>query len=62
MPKVTKVMCQLNPMLRYLEPYTADIVSFANSLGSAANSYDAIGHTIRLIPVINETALLGAPK
>ncbi len=62
LPEVRKVLCQVNPMLRYIEPYKADIVSFVTSLGSAANSYDAIGHTIRLMPVVNETALMGLPK
>jgi len=30
-------------------------------LGSAANSYDAIGHVIRLTPVLTENALVGLP-
>lgn len=62
LPQVDTVLCDVNPMLRYIKPYIREIVSFAGSLGSASNSYDAIGHTIRLLPVINETALLGAPK
>jgi phospholipid/cholesterol/gamma-HCH transport system substrate-binding protein len=62
MPNVKKVLCQANPVLRYTEPYIADLTSFLVSLGAAANSYDAIGHTIRLMPVVNESALLGAPK
>ncbi|HYF24391.1 MAG TPA: MlaD family protein [Baekduia sp.] len=61
LPRIDRVFCQANPALRYLKPYIQDIISFATSLGAAANSYDAIGHTIRLMPVLNESALMGAP-
>jgi phospholipid/cholesterol/gamma-HCH transport system substrate-binding protein len=65
LPALKRVFCQANPALRYLKPYIADFVSFATGLGAAANSYDAIGHTIRLMPVVGnlgENNLLGLPE
>jgi hypothetical protein len=62
LPQVDRALCQLNPMIRYLKPYTNDIVSAATALGSSANSYDAIGHVIRLTPIVNEEELVGLPK
>lgn len=61
LPKLDRVFCQVNPMLRYLKPYIGDFMAFVNGLGSASNSYDAIGHTIRLMPVLGENAVLGLP-
>lgn len=62
MPPLRKTLCQLNPMLRYLEPYLPDLTSTIVGLGSASNSYDAIGHLIRLNPVsMNENTLAGLP-
>ncbi|WP_354700107.1 hypothetical protein DSM112329_00370 [Paraconexibacter sp. AEG42_29] len=59
LPSLRRVFCQANPMLRYLKPYTPDLMNLVGDLGQAANSYDAIGHTIRLMPVVGEQALLG---
>ncbi|MCW3010708.1 MAG: Virulence factor Mce family protein [Solirubrobacterales bacterium] len=61
-PQLRRTLCQLNPMVRYLKPYTNDIVSAVGALGSSANSYDAIGHVIRLTPIVNEEELTGLPK
>jgi hypothetical protein len=58
---VKTTFCQLNPALRYLLPYTNDILQSAFHLGSGSNSYDATGHLLRLIPVVNENSLSGAP-
>lgn len=62
LPQVRQVLCETNPALRYLRPYVPDFVSFVTGLGAAANSYDAIGHTIRLMPVVGENATLGLPE
>jgi phospholipid/cholesterol/gamma-HCH transport system substrate-binding protein len=61
LPQLNKVFCQANPALRYIKPYIADFMAFVSGLGSASNSYDAIGHTIRLMPVLSENAVLGLP-
>jgi phospholipid/cholesterol/gamma-HCH transport system substrate-binding protein len=60
-PALRQVTCELNPMLRYLTPYTADVLATVVGLGSAANSYDALGHLIRLSPVLGENTLAGMP-
>lgn len=61
LPGVRSVFCQLNPALRYLEPYKDDLLQSAFHLGSASNSYDATGHMVRLLPIVNENSLSGAP-
>lgn len=61
LPNVRTVFCQLNPALRYLEPYKEDLLQSAFHLGSASNAYDATGHLVRLLPIVNENSLSGAP-
>jgi phospholipid/cholesterol/gamma-HCH transport system substrate-binding protein len=61
LPQVKSTLCQLNPMLRYIEPYTKDVIAGIIGLGSASNAYDAIGHAIRLTPIIGENSLAGLP-
>jgi len=61
LPGLQKTLCNLNPMLRHLNPYAKDLFQVLYGLGSSSNSYDATGHLIRLIPVVNEGSLSGAP-
>jgi phospholipid/cholesterol/gamma-HCH transport system substrate-binding protein len=61
LPALRQVTCELNPMLRYLTPYTSDVLATVVGLGSAANSYDAIGHLIRLSPILGENSVAGMP-
>jgi phospholipid/cholesterol/gamma-HCH transport system substrate-binding protein len=58
---IRSTFCQLNPALGYLKPYTADFWSIIPHLGSTSNPYDATGHIVRLVPIINENSLSGAP-
>jgi phospholipid/cholesterol/gamma-HCH transport system substrate-binding protein len=58
---IRATFCQLNPALTYLKPYTNDFWSIIPHLGSVSNPYDAIGHIVRLVPIINENSLSGAP-
>lgn len=60
MPSLRSMLCQINPVVRYAAPYTRDVAAAVTSLGSAANAYDAIGHTIRLTPILGENSLSGA--
>jgi phospholipid/cholesterol/gamma-HCH transport system substrate-binding protein len=62
LPDLHKALCQLNPMVRYIEPYAKDLVSPLIGLGSASNSYDAIGHLIRLQPIVGENSVVGLPE
>jgi hypothetical protein len=62
LPRMQKTLCQLNPMIRYIKPYTNDVISAVGGLGSAANAYDAIGHLIRITFVSqNDNSLVGLP-
>jgi phospholipid/cholesterol/gamma-HCH transport system substrate-binding protein len=58
---IRSTLCQLNPALGYLQPYTPDFWSIIPHLGSSSNPYDATGHIVRLVPIINENSLSGAP-
>lgn len=60
-PGFQKTLCQVNPMLRYIGPYSKDVFTVVYGLGSTSNSYDATGHLIRLLPLVNESSLSGAP-
>jgi phospholipid/cholesterol/gamma-HCH transport system substrate-binding protein len=58
LPNLHKVLCQINPILRYAQPYTSDVVATPTELGSASNTFDSIGHTILLDPTINENSFV----
>jgi phospholipid/cholesterol/gamma-HCH transport system substrate-binding protein len=62
LPPLHRTLCQVNPMVRYIAPYARDLVSPLMGLGSASNSYDAIGHLIRLQAIVGENSLVGLPK
>jgi virulence factor Mce-like protein len=61
LPRIKQVLCQANPMLRYIQPYTQDITSFISSFGSAVNGYDGIGHLVRLVPILGDNSVSGLP-
>jgi phospholipid/cholesterol/gamma-HCH transport system substrate-binding protein len=61
LPAVRGAFCQLDPVLHYAKPYAADVTSALGGLGSAANAYDALGHTIRLTGLISDDSLVGLP-
>jgi ABC-type transporter Mla subunit MlaD len=59
MPSLRKMLCEINPVVRYGARYTGDVTAGVTNLASAANAYDAIGHTIRLTPILGENSLSG---
>lgn len=61
LPELHRTVCQLNPMVRYIAPYAKDLVMPLMGLGSSSNSYDAIGHLIRLQPIVGENSAVGVP-
>ena len=61
-PQIQNTMCQLNPMIRYTRPYTADVISGLGGLGSAANNYDALGHVIRITLTAGDNSPVGLPS
>lgn len=61
LPELRRTMCQLNPAVKYSKPYAQDIAAFIVGMGSSANAYDAVGHAIRLIPVVSENEAANLP-
>jgi hypothetical protein len=61
LPAVRKTLCQVDPVLHYAKPYAPDVVSAIVGLGSSANSYDALGHLIRMTPIVNDNYFVGGP-
>jgi virulence factor Mce-like protein len=60
LPQVHQLLCQTDPALRYISPYYREIVGTLVGLGSASNSYDHIGHLIRVAPLLSAESLPGA--
>jgi phospholipid/cholesterol/gamma-HCH transport system substrate-binding protein len=61
LPELTRTLCQVNPMLKYVKPYTGDVISFLSWFGSAVNAYDDIGHLVRLVPIVGDDSVSGLP-
>lgn len=61
LPALHKTVCELAPVIRYTAPYTDDAIATVIGLGSASNSYDAVGHLIRLTPILGENSAAGLP-
>lgn len=62
LPKLRKTLCEATPVARYIKPYFPEVLHILMGLGSASNSYDATGHLIRLLPVLNENYFSGLPS
>ena len=60
LPQLHQLLCQADPALRYIAPYDREIVGTLIGLGSASNSYDGIGHLIRVAPLLSAESLPGA--
>ncbi len=48
LPKLRKVLCQVNPALRFLAPYHRELPAILQGMGSSGNFYDTTGHAFRL--------------
>lgn len=49
LPALRGALCEADPLVRHLEPYTGNITAFAGNLASSTNFYDANGHAARLL-------------
>jgi phospholipid/cholesterol/gamma-HCH transport system substrate-binding protein len=49
LPKLQKVLCQVNPAVKYLAPYSPELGDLLHVLGSVTNYYDASTHAARLL-------------
>lgn len=61
MPRLRKTFCEIDPMVRYMDPYFPEALHILVGLGSASNSYDATGHLIRLAPIFSDNSAAGLP-
>jgi phospholipid/cholesterol/gamma-HCH transport system substrate-binding protein len=61
LPHAHHLLCQVNPMLKYIQPYDKDLTSFITNFGSAVNGYDNISHLVRLVPVLGDNSINGLP-
>jgi hypothetical protein len=70
LPQIRSVLCQVNPMLRYIDPnpsssapsYVNDLIAFITNFGSAVNGYDNISHLVRLVPILGDNSISGLPS
>jgi len=61
LPSLRSTLCEVNPVIRYAKPYTDDVISAVAGLGSSANSYDALGHVIRLTAIFSDNSAVAMP-
>lgn len=60
LPKIGGLLCELNPLVRYVAPYHRELASVIQGLGSAVNAYDANGHIARLYIGAGTNSFIGA--
>ncbi len=56
-PQLEKVLAQLNPVVRYLSPYTREVGGFFGSLGSMTDVADSLGHLGRMSAIVSVSTL-----
>ena len=60
LPHVRRTLCELNPAVKFITPYSKDIAAFGGTFASATNAYDGVGHVTRLGAIVGKDALAGA--
>jgi ABC-type transporter Mla subunit MlaD len=61
LPALRRVLCQVNPMLRYSQPYVPDLTSMITNMEDAAQGWDSIGHLVRVSLDVSEGSLGALP-
>jgi phospholipid/cholesterol/gamma-HCH transport system substrate-binding protein len=56
LPQLRSAFCRLDPLAKYVEPYTREVGVHLANLASGANFYDATGHAARIHAVFSESA------
>jgi phospholipid/cholesterol/gamma-HCH transport system substrate-binding protein len=57
----TKALRKLDPVLRFIRPYTPDLVGWFRDFGEGAANYDANGHFARIQPMFNAFSFTDDP-
>lgn len=61
LPEVRQVLCQLNPMAKYLRPYAGDVSAMLANMSSPTNYYDATGHAARFYALVGQNSFTAIP-
>ena len=56
-PPLERALAQVNPVVRYLSPYTREVGGFFGSLGSMAAVSDSLGHLGRMSEVVSASTV-----
>ncbi len=57
----TQALADSTPVLRFVRPYTADLVGWVRDFGQGAANYDANGHFARIQPIFNAYSFADNP-
>ena len=57
----TQALKDSTPVLRFVRPYTADLVGWLRDFGQGAANYDANGHFARIQPIFNAYSFADNP-
>jgi phospholipid/cholesterol/gamma-HCH transport system substrate-binding protein len=58
LPAIHSLLCQANPMIRFLSPYGSDIAAFFENFGAATDAYGAAaGHQMLTVATVDPTAI-----
>jgi phospholipid/cholesterol/gamma-HCH transport system substrate-binding protein len=58
LPQVNATLCQLNPMIKFIEPYGENIAAFFSDFGATSDSYEANNHEFLASLVVDPNAFL----
>jgi phospholipid/cholesterol/gamma-HCH transport system substrate-binding protein len=61
MPQLNKLLCQVNPMAKYLAPYAGDVSAMLANMSSSTNYYDATGHAARFYALVGQNSFTAIP-
>lgn len=61
MPQLSKVLCQVNPMVKYLSPFAGDVSAMLANMSSSTNYYDATGHAARFYALVGQNSFTAIP-
>ncbi|WP_354699670.1 hypothetical protein DSM112329_05391 [Paraconexibacter sp. AEG42_29] len=61
LPALSKTLCELNPMAKFLSPYANDVSAMVANMSSPTNYYDATGHAARFYALVGQNSFTAIP-